>query len=61
MDIQRCALACPGVRIDLQEMNSHGVLQAMSARVCRDKLSPQQFLDSRKDEGATEFLGDILY
>lgn len=30
MDIQRCALACPGVRIDLQEMNSHGVLQAMS-------------------------------
>lgn len=28
-DIQRCALACPGVRIDLQEMNSHGVLQAM--------------------------------
>ncbi len=29
-DIQRCALACPGVRIDLQEMNSHGVLQAMS-------------------------------
>lgn len=29
MDIQRCAVACPGVRIDLQEMNSHGVLQAM--------------------------------
>ena len=29
-DIQRCARACPGVRIDLQEMNSHGVLQAMS-------------------------------
>lgn len=29
-DIQRCVLACPGVRIDLQEMNSHGVLQAMS-------------------------------
>ncbi|MDB5942217.1 MAG: LysR family transcriptional regulator [Ramlibacter sp.] len=29
-DIQRCAIACPGVRIDLQEMNSHGVLQAMS-------------------------------
>lgn len=28
-DIQRCAQACPGVRIDLQEMNSHGVLQAM--------------------------------
>ena len=29
-DIQRCAKACPGVRIDLQEMNSQGVLQAMS-------------------------------
>jgi DNA-binding transcriptional LysR family regulator len=29
-DIQRCARTCPGVRIDLQEMNSHGVLQAMS-------------------------------
>lgn len=29
-DIQRCARVCPGVRIDLQEMNSHGVLQAMS-------------------------------
>lgn len=29
-DILRCAQACPGVRIDLQEMNSHGVLQAMS-------------------------------
>lgn len=29
-DIQRCAMACPGVRIDLQEMNSQGVLQAMS-------------------------------
>lgn len=28
-DILRCARACPGVRIDLQEMNSHGVLQAM--------------------------------
>ncbi|MDB5947197.1 MAG: regulatory protein LysR:LysR, substrate-binding protein [Ramlibacter sp.] len=30
IDIQRCAQACPGVRIDLQEMNSHGVLQAMA-------------------------------
>jgi DNA-binding transcriptional LysR family regulator len=30
MDIQRCAKACPGVRIDLQEMNSQGVLQAMA-------------------------------
>jgi DNA-binding transcriptional LysR family regulator len=29
-DLQRCAKACPGVRIDLQEMNSQGVLQAMS-------------------------------
>lgn len=30
-DIQRCAAACPGVRIDLQEMNSQGVLAAMRA------------------------------
>ena len=29
-DIVRCAQACPGVRIDLQEMNSAGVLQAMT-------------------------------
>jgi DNA-binding transcriptional LysR family regulator len=29
-DIQRCAQACPGVRIDLQEMNSQGVIQAMA-------------------------------
>lgn len=28
-DLQRCAQACPGVRIELQEMNSQGVLQAM--------------------------------
>lgn len=28
-DLQRCAEACPGVRIELQEMNSQGVLQAM--------------------------------
>jgi DNA-binding transcriptional LysR family regulator len=29
-DLQRCAGACPGVRIELQEMNSQGVLQAMA-------------------------------
>lgn len=28
-DIRRCALACPGVRIDLQEMNSQLVQQAL--------------------------------
>ncbi|MFN6997183.1 MAG: LysR family transcriptional regulator, partial [Aquincola tertiaricarbonis] len=28
-DIERCALACPGVRIDLQEMNSQIVQQAL--------------------------------
>lgn len=28
-DIQRCAAAFPGVRVDLQEMNSQGVLDAM--------------------------------
>ncbi len=28
-DIQRCAVACPGVRIDLQEMNSLEVQQAL--------------------------------
>lgn len=32
-DIQRCTAACPGVRIDLQEMNSQGVLNAMSRGV----------------------------
>ena len=29
-DLQRCREACPGVRIELQEMNSRGVLQAMA-------------------------------
>ncbi|PMY00539.1 LysR substrate-binding domain-containing protein, partial [Pseudomonas sp. GW460-13] len=28
-DIQRCATACPGVRIDLQEMNSAEVQQSL--------------------------------
>jgi DNA-binding transcriptional LysR family regulator len=32
-DLQRCGLECPGVRIDLQEMNSQGVLQAMSRKL----------------------------
>lgn len=30
LDLLRCAQACPGVQIDLQEMDSQGVLQAMS-------------------------------
>lgn len=29
-DIQRCHDAHPGIRIDLQEMNSHGVMQALA-------------------------------
>jgi len=29
-DLQRCRAACPDVRLDLQEMNSQGVLQAMA-------------------------------
>jgi DNA-binding transcriptional LysR family regulator len=29
-DVERCALACPGVRIDLQEMNSQIVQQALT-------------------------------
>ena len=29
-DLQRCSAACPDIRIDLQEMNSQGVLRAMS-------------------------------
>jgi len=32
-DIQQCALACPGVRIDLQEMNSEVVQQALKRGV----------------------------
>ena len=32
-DIERCAIACPGVRIDLEEMNSHGVQQALARGV----------------------------
>ena len=32
-DIERCAAACPGVRIDLQEMNSQLVQQALSRGV----------------------------
>lgn len=28
-DIERCALACPGVRIDVQEMNSQQIQQAL--------------------------------
>jgi DNA-binding transcriptional LysR family regulator len=32
-DIERCALACPGVRIDLQEMNSQIVQQALARGV----------------------------
>ena len=32
-DIERCATACPGVRIDLQEMNSQLVQQALARGV----------------------------
>jgi DNA-binding transcriptional LysR family regulator len=32
-DIERCTLACPGVRIDLQEMNSQFVQQALKRGV----------------------------
>jgi DNA-binding transcriptional LysR family regulator len=32
-DIQRCNLLHPGVRIDLQELNSHGVMQTLSRSV----------------------------
>lgn len=33
-DLQRCRIACPDVRVDLQEMNSQGVLQALARQQC---------------------------
>lgn len=32
-DVQRCHAAHPGIRIDLQELNSHGVMQALARNV----------------------------
>ncbi|MEM5437699.1 LysR family transcriptional regulator [Paraburkholderia diazotrophica] len=32
-DIQRCHAIYPGIRVDLQELNSHGVMQALSRNV----------------------------
>lgn len=39
----------------------YGVIAAMKAKASRFFLSPRQFLMDRKKEGATEYLGDILY
>ena len=36
-------------------------VMAMRAKASREFLSPRQFLLDRKKEGATEYLGDILY
>ncbi len=38
-DILRCATACPGVRIDLQEMNSLEVQQSLRRRIWRWRCS----------------------
>lgn len=39
----------------------YGVVAAMRAKSSRLFLSPRQYLMDRKKEGATEYLGDILY
>eukprot|EP01039_Chlorochromonas_danica_P003238 gene3238-3548_t len=39
----------------------YSTIQAMRAKAARDFLSPRQFMMERKKEGATEYLGDILY
>jgi len=39
----------------------YGVVAAMRAKSSREYLSPRQYLMDRKKEGATEYLGDILY
>lgn len=39
----------------------YSILQAMKAKASRQFLSPRQYMMERKKEGATEYLGDILY
>ena len=39
----------------------YGVVFAMRSKASSKFLSPRQFLMDRKKEGATEYLGDILY
>jgi len=34
---------------------------AMKSKASKDFISPRQFLMDRKKEGATEYLGDILF
>lgn len=36
-------------------------ITAMRAKAGREFYSPRQFMNNRVKEGATEFLGDILY
>jgi hypothetical protein len=42
-------------------LDLYSILQAMRAKASPKFLSPRQFLMERKKEGATEYLGDILY
>lgn len=37
------------------------IITAMRSKASREFLSPRQFIMDRKNEGATEYLGDILY
>jgi hypothetical protein len=37
------------------------IIYAMKSKASRQFLSPRQFLMDRSKEGATEYLGDILY
>ena len=42
-------------------LDLYAILQAMKAKASVNYLSPRQFMMERKKEGATEYLGDILY
>ena len=49
------AIYCMGM-LDL-----YPTISAMKSKSAKEFISPRQFLMDRKKEGATEFLGDILY
>jgi len=42
-------------------IDMYSVILAIKAKASRQFLSPRQFMMERKKEGATEYLGDILY
>lgn len=41
--------------------DAYNVVSALRAKASRQFLSPRQYMMDRKKEGATEYLGDILY